>query len=174
VPNGRLYNNLPLLLDLLKFLAIRLPDGTAFEEAHAAFTIHGQRMAINRLDLYGNAISLRGQGEMNLNGTDINLDFCAAWARVTQLLPPILKELPHDVSKHLFKIQMRGKMGDVHFTKEPMPDLFEPLIGLRERMRGQPSSARDGPDKTTDGPAAQGWRFPVPIFKGAPHPVSDN
>src|SRR6185312_12049119 len=33
IPQGRLYN-LPVLLDLLKFLGLRLPDRTAFEEAH--------------------------------------------------------------------------------------------------------------------------------------------
>jgi hypothetical protein len=170
VPNGRLYN-LPLLLDLLKFLAIRLPDGTAFEEAHASFTIRGQRMAISRLDLYGNAISLRGQGELNLDGTDINLDFFAALARVTQLLPPILKELPNSLSKYLFKIQMRGKMGDVHFTKEPLPPVVEPLKGLLERMRIRPGFGMSAPDRTNE---SQGWPFPVPTFKGAPRPVSDN
>jgi hypothetical protein len=170
VPNGRLYN-LPLLLDLLKFLAIRLPDGTAFDEAHASFTIRGQRMAISRLDLYGNAVSLRGQGEMNLDGTDINLDFFAALARVTQFLPPVLKELPNNLSKYLFKIQMRGKMGDVHFTKEPLPPLFEPLKGFLERVKGRSGFGMGAPEKTND---SQGWPFGTPIFRGAPRPVADN
>ncbi len=40
VPNGRMYN-LPLLLDLLMFLGLRLPDRTAFEEAHVVFDIEG-------------------------------------------------------------------------------------------------------------------------------------
>ena len=44
VPNGRMYN-LPLLLDLLKFLGLRLPDRTAFEEAHVVFDIDGMRAA---------------------------------------------------------------------------------------------------------------------------------
>jgi hypothetical protein len=174
VPNGRLYNNLPLLLDLLKFLAIRLPDGTAFEEAHASFTIRGQRMAISRLDLYGNAISLRGQGEMNLDGTDINLDFYAAWARVTLLLPPILRELPQDVSKYLFKIQMRGKLGDVHFTKEPLPPLVEPFKGLLERMMSRRATGKDAPDKKNDSSAPPGRPFPVSLFKGAPQQMPEN
>jgi hypothetical protein len=173
VPNGRLYNNLPLLLDLLKFLAIRLPDGTAFEEAHASFTIRGQRVAVSRLDLFGNAISLRGQGEMNLNGTDIQMDFYAALARITQILPPILRELPHDLSKYLFKIQMRGKMGDVHFTKEPVPVLVEPIKGLLERMMGRRGGGKAA-EKAPEGQAPQDRPFPVPIFKGALRFKSDN
>jgi hypothetical protein len=128
--------NLPLLLDLLKFLSLRQPDGTAFEEAHATFGIHGQRVAIDRLDLFGNSISLRGQGEMNLDGSDINLDFFAIWGRVIQMLPPLIKELPQDVSKHLLKIKMRGRFNDVHFTKEPVPVLVEPLKGFLEKLAG--------------------------------------
>jgi hypothetical protein len=153
VPSGRLYNNLPLLLDLLKFLAIRLPDGTAFEEAHANFSLKGDHVSINRLDLFGNSISLRGQGGMNLNGNNIeniDLDFYAVWARVTQFLPPIIKELPQEVSKHLLKIKMQGRItngvSDVHFKQEPVPVLVEPLKGLLERMaRG----TRASPTKET-------------------------
>jgi hypothetical protein len=137
VPNGRLGPPLPLLLELLKFLSIRLPDGTAFEEAHASFTINGPRVRVERVDLFGNSISLRGKGEMNYDGTGLDMDFYAVWARVTQLLPPIIKDLPHDVSKHLLKIHATGRLGDVHFTKEPVPSLVEPLKGLLERMAGR-------------------------------------
>ena len=135
IPNGRLYN-LPPFLDLLKFLAIRIPDGTAFEEAHATFTVRGTRVAISRLDLFGSSISLRGQGELNLDGTDLNLDFYAAWARITQLLPPLIKDI-QDLSKYLLKIQMRGRLTEPKFHKEPVPVLVEPLKGLLERMAGR-------------------------------------
>jgi hypothetical protein len=133
VPNGRL-RTLPPLLDLLKFLTIRLPDGTAFEEAHATFAVQGRRIRVDRVDLFGNSVSLRGNGEMDLDGTNIQMDFFAVWARVTQMLPPIIKDLPHDVSKHLFKIHMTGRINDVHFTKEPVPLLVEPLKGFLERL----------------------------------------
>lgn len=136
VPKGRLYN-LPLLLDLLKVLALRPPDGTAFEEAHATFTIRGNRMALTRLDLVGNSVSLRGQGEMNLDGSDINLDFYAVWARVVQMLPPIIKEIPPAISQNLLKIKMRGKLGDTRCTKEPVPVLVEPVKELLDRMAGK-------------------------------------
>ncbi len=52
VPNGRLYN-LPLLMDVLKFLKYSRPDHTSFEEIHAQFSIHGQRVALRNLELLG-------------------------------------------------------------------------------------------------------------------------
>jgi hypothetical protein len=140
VPNGRLYN-LPLLLDLLKFLGLHLPDGTAFEEAHAVFAVRGMRVAVSRLDLFGNSISLRGQGEMNLDGTDINLDFYAVWARIMQYLPPLIKEIPPYLSQSLLRIKMRGRVGDVQFTKEPVPALVDPLKEMLDRLAGRGEAA---------------------------------
>lgn len=137
VPNGRMYN-LPILLDLLKALALHPPDRTAFEEAHAAFTVKGQRVNVNRLDLYGNAISLSGQGELNLDGSDLHLDFYAVWGRIVQLLPPLLKPLPAELGKQILKIEMRGKVGDVHVAQRPAPLLTEPLERLLRRMNGGP------------------------------------
>jgi hypothetical protein len=142
-PNARLYN-LPLLLDLFKVLSLRPPDGTAFEQAHAAFTIRGPRVLVNQVDLFGNSFSLRGQGEMNLNGTDINLDFYAIWATVTQMLPPVIKEIPPTVSQYLLKIKMRGDLGHVQCIKEPVPVLVEPVRALLERLGGRRSGDASG------------------------------
>lgn len=126
VHDGKM-GSLPLLLDLLKFLGLRLPDRTAFEDAEADFTVIGPRVRMDRIDLYGNAISLRGRGEMNLNGSDINMDFNVDWARLTQVLSPAMRKLPQAISNQLLKIHMRGKIGDVKLSQEPVPLLVEPL-----------------------------------------------
>jgi hypothetical protein len=136
VPSGRMYN-LPLLLDLLKVPGLRVPDRTAFEEAHATFSIRGPRVSVSRVDLYGNAISLSGKGEMNLDGSDINLDFYAVWGRVVQMLPPVLDKIPPAVSKQLLKIKMRGRVGDVRCIREPLPLVVEPFAELLKRMAGR-------------------------------------
>lgn len=140
VPRGRLYN-LPLLLDLLKFLGLRWPDRTAFEEAHASFNINGTRVAIRELDLLGNAVSVAGKGELNLDGTDVELDFYPSWARVEQLLPQVVRAVPVQISKNLIKIEMRGKIGsqpsDFRFTKKPLPVLVEPFMKVRNRTSGE-------------------------------------
>jgi hypothetical protein len=116
------------LLDLLKFLGLRLPDRTAFEEAHAIFDIEGLRAHVRRLELYGNAISLRGQGDVSLDGSDLNLDFNVDWARLGQMLPPGVRAIPREISNQLLKIEMRGRVGDVRFNKEPVPLLIDPLL----------------------------------------------
>jgi hypothetical protein len=119
--------NLPLLLDLLKFLGLRLPDRTAFEEAHVVFDIDGPRAHVKQLELYGNAISLRGSGDANIDGSDLAFAFFLDWARLGQVLPAGVRELPREVSNQLFRIDMRGKVGDLHFREVPVPLLLGPI-----------------------------------------------
>ncbi len=140
LPSGKLLN-LPLLLDLLKFLGLHWPDRTAFEELHALFGIHGRRVQLRKLDLLGNAGSLAGKGEFNLDGSDLQIDFYPTWR--VDFLPPAVRPLPSAVSKNLLTIEMRGKVGDhpekdLKFTKRWVPVLTEPVITLQQRLIGEP------------------------------------
>ncbi len=145
VPNGRLYN-LPLLLDLLKFLGLRWPDRTAFEELHALFSIRGNRVALRKLELLGNAVSLSGKGEFNLDGTGLAIDFYPTWARVDQLLPPSIRPIAPTLTKNILTIEMRGKVGpnpgDLKFTKKPLPGIVDPFMQMRGIMTGSPAVER--------------------------------
>jgi hypothetical protein len=126
VARGKLYR-LPLLLGLLNAFGLRLPDRTAFEQARMVFGIEGPQMRVDALDLFGNAISLRGQGKLNLDGSNLNLDFSADWGRVPQLLPPGISDLSQAVSDQLFKIKLRGKISSPRFEKEFVPGVVEPI-----------------------------------------------
>jgi hypothetical protein len=126
VASGKLYH-LPVLLDLIKAFGLRLPDRTAFEQAHLDFGIEGERVQVRTLELYGNAISLRGQGTMNINGGDLNLDFNADWARFGQVLPTGISALPRAISDQLLKIKLRGSFGSPRFEKELVPGVVEPV-----------------------------------------------
>jgi hypothetical protein len=134
--NGRVDINkakmgqLPLLLDLVKAVGLRMPDRTAFEQGHMLFRIDGPRLHIEQLDLYGNAISLRGAGKLNLDGSNVQLDFHADWARINQLLPPGVQEIPRTLSDQLLKIKMRGSLGKggkVRYEKELVPLVVSPI-----------------------------------------------
>ena len=127
VPEGKLYR-LPLQLDLLKAVGLRLPDRTAFEQAHAAFSIEGPQLQVQNLDLYGNAVSLRGKGTVDLTGDNLNLDFNADWGRMAQLLPPGVNDIPRTLSDQLLRIKMRGRIGDVRIEKELAPLVVDPIL----------------------------------------------
>ncbi|HEY7426029.1 MAG TPA: AsmA-like C-terminal region-containing protein, partial [Gemmataceae bacterium] len=126
VANGKLYR-LPLLLDLLKAFALCPPDRTAFEQARMIFAIEGPTMRVHGLDLYGNAISLRGQGTARLDGSNLNLDFSADWGRVPQMLPTPISDLSQALSDQIFKIKVRGKISAPQFQKELVPGVVDPI-----------------------------------------------
>jgi hypothetical protein len=133
VPDGKLYR-LPLLLDLIKaFTGLRVPDRTAFEQASAAFKIDGPQLEIQHVDLIGTALSLRGAGTLNIDGTDLNLDFYAAPARMMRFLPPALNELPRVISDQLFKIKVRGQVSEPRFENVVAPAVTEPLRRILSR-----------------------------------------
>jgi hypothetical protein len=127
VARGKMYR-LPLLLDLLKAFGLRMPDRTAFEQANMVFSIEGPQMRIHSLDLYGNAISLRGQGTLTIvDGSNLNLDFSADPGRMPQLLPPGISDISQALSDQLFKIKLRGKISSPHFEKEFVPGVVDPI-----------------------------------------------
>jgi hypothetical protein len=135
VPDGRIYN-LPPLLDLLKFARLRAPDGTFFEEAKGDFRIHGDTMLFDKLDLFGDLISLTGDGEMKLDGTKLRLNVYTVWSRIDQLLPGPARDLPTSISRNLYKIEMRGSIyGPLEFRQEAVPFLVEPAKRLLDRLR---------------------------------------
>jgi len=104
-----------------------VPDRTAFEEARVQFKIEGPQARIDKLDLIGNAISLRGQGTLNLDGSNVNLDFNADWSRFPQMLPEGISAIPRAISDQILKIKMRGKIGKPRFEKELMPAVVGPI-----------------------------------------------
>ncbi|HVS38550.1 MAG TPA: AsmA-like C-terminal region-containing protein [Gemmataceae bacterium] len=128
VPEGKLYK-LPLQLDLLKAFGLRVPDRTAFEQAHAVFAIDGPQLQVQGLDLLGNAVSLRGRGTVDLVSGGLNLDFNADWGRLAEVLPAGVNEIPRAMSDQLLKIKMRGSIGDVHFDKELAPGVVDWVEG---------------------------------------------
>ncbi len=133
VPRGKMYR-LPLLLDLLKAISLRMPDSTAFEQARMIFGIEGPLMRVHAIDLIGNAISLRGQGTLSLDGSNLNLDFSADWGHVPQMLPPGISDLVQGFSDQLFKIKLRGKISAPRFEKEPIPGVVDPIKKVLGKM----------------------------------------
>ncbi|MSU77643.1 MAG: hypothetical protein EXS16_06055 [Gemmataceae bacterium] len=143
IARAHLYN-LPVLLDLLKYLGNKNDDRTAFEEFHADFAIQGPRVSTQRFDLFGSTISLAGKGDYHLDTKKVEMDVYPMWGRVEQLLPPVIRPLPTTVSKNLFTVEIRGKMTsnpkDLRFQMKPVPLIVDPLLLVRDRIFGQPNA----------------------------------
>jgi hypothetical protein len=138
VAHGKM-GQLPVVLDLLKAFGLRKPDGTAFEQAHASFTLAGSRVHVSLLELYGSAISLRGSGGLDADGNNIELDFAATLGRMDEWMPYGLGGVPRILSSQLLKLKMRGGLGsgqNVKFDKEFVPGVLEPLRRIGQSVTG--------------------------------------
>jgi hypothetical protein len=136
IPNGKMLD-LPVTLDVIKLARLRPIDRTAFEEAHAVFRIRGDRMKFGQLDLLGNAISLGGEGEMNLDGSHAQFDFYTVWTNIRNLLGNG-SDLAARVSGNLFRIRVTGDLGSDHpprVTQEALPGIVDPIRRLMGRVK---------------------------------------
>jgi hypothetical protein len=135
VPNGKMLD-LPVMLDVIKLARLRPIDRTAFEEAHAVFRIRGDRVKVGQLDLLGNAISLGGEGDMKLDGTDALFEFYTVWTNIRNLLGNG-GDLAARVSGNLFRIRVAGDLGadrPPRVTQEALPGIVDPIRRLMGRV----------------------------------------
>jgi hypothetical protein len=129
VPRGKM-GELPVLLDLVKAFGLRVPDRTAFEQASMIFAIEGPRLRVQQLDLFGAAVSLRGQGTVDLDGDNLDVDFTATPGLLIKVLPAGIDAIPPWISQQILKIKMAGKLGKgggIRFDKELAPGVLDPL-----------------------------------------------
>jgi hypothetical protein len=131
VPNGKMLD-LPVMLDVIKLVRLRPVDRTAFEEAHAVFRIRGDRVKIGQLDLLGNAISLGGEGEMNLDGSNSQFEFYTVWTNIRNLLGGG-NDMAARLSGNLFRIRVAGDLASdkpLKMSQEALPGIVDPIRRL--------------------------------------------
>jgi hypothetical protein len=131
VPNGKMLD-LPVMFDVIKLARLRPVDRTAFEEAHAVFRIRGDRVKIGQLDLLGNAISLGGEGEMNLDGSNSQFEFYTVWTNIRNLLGGG-NDMAARLSGNLFRIRVSGDLASekpLKMSQEALPGIVDPIRRL--------------------------------------------
>ena len=135
--------NLPVLLDLVKVLKVQAPDKTAFEEAHAIFRIHGDRMKVEQVDLIGKAVCLGGSGELDTSGEYVKFEFYTLCSQVlARLINTPVGDLTAFLSKNLFKIKLTRENGELKYKPEPVPLVTEPARAAADRLRARPDVRR--------------------------------
>ena len=137
VPTGRMYN-LPVMLDLVKVLKLQAPDKTAFEEAHATFHLHGDRIKVDQLDLIGKAICVGGSGEIDISGEYVKFEIYTLGSEIlARLVNTPVGDVSAFLSRSLFKIKMTRENGVMKYKPEPVPAITEPIKAITDRLRNR-------------------------------------
>ncbi|MFM7138598.1 MAG: AsmA-like C-terminal region-containing protein [Planctomycetota bacterium] len=130
---------LPVIVALLKILRVKAPDRTAFESSTVDFRIEGPRAYLDAIELSGDAISLVGAGEVDLD-SNIDLTFRPIMGKSeTQL--PAMKRLLGGASGQFLLVHVDGTLGEPVTSTEAFPTLPAAVQKL-QAQRGQPPAAR--------------------------------
>lgn len=126
---------LPVMISLLKLLSARAPDQNAFSSSDIEFRIGGEHLYFDRIKFTGDAISLLGTGEMDLQQT-LRMTFHAEVGR-GDLNLPVLKEVFSGASKQIMQIRVDGTLRDPVMKKEAFPGVNQAL----QQLGGDPPRA---------------------------------
>lgn len=132
---------LPVIVALLKILRAESPDRTAFTTSDIGFRIEGDHVYFDRIDMSGDAISLKGKGDMDLQ-QQINLDFYTLLGRERDYLPAVLPFLG-EASRRLLMIHVSGTLDQPQTTQQVLPELNETLQEWFPELTKQPNGNSD-------------------------------
>ncbi len=124
---------LPVMISLLKILSIRTPDQNAFSTATIDYRVEGEHIYFDRIDFQGDAISLRGKGEMDFQ-SNIRLTFYTTVGRGDVEIP-IVKQVFTGASQQLMLIHIDGTLQNPETRKEVLPMLNRTIQGLGDEMQ---------------------------------------
>jgi hypothetical protein len=132
---------LPFMVRLLSILSVRLPDKTGFTNSDVQFVVTGEHIDLKKIEFSGDAISLVGTGQMNLN-SDVQATLAAIVGRSDWQMP-FFKNAMGQASKQFMQIHVDGNLADPQIHREAFPVINEALEQLQAGMqpRTQPMPA---------------------------------
>jgi hypothetical protein len=106
---------LPLIIQIFRQLPFTLADNTAFDEADLVFKIRNDQFEFSRIDLRGNALSLRGRGTVRFD-EQVDLLFFSTSPKA-QVPIPFVREVLNASSVGLIVVKVDGTID------QPKPEM---------------------------------------------------
>jgi hypothetical protein len=121
---------------------VRAPDRTAFESSQVDFRIEGPRAYLDTIELSGDAISLVGKGEIDLD-SNINLTFRPLMGESENQLP-VMKQLLGGAGGQFVLVHVGGTLAEPLTSTEAFPTLAAAVQRLQAQRRDPPSGRAAG------------------------------
>lgn len=136
---------LPVVVALLKVLNLKRPDTNAFTKSDIAFQVQGEHVILKNIEFSGDAISLVGDGEANLN-TEINLKLQPIVGR-SDLQLPGWKRLMGGASEQIMQVHVTGTLADPRSKREAFPTLNQAIQTIQTGMQPPNRALPPPPDE---------------------------
>jgi hypothetical protein len=128
------------MVAMLKVLRVKAPDRNAFGSSLVDFRIEGPRAYLENIELSGDAISLVGNGEVDLD-SQVRMTFRSIMGdSQTQL--PVMKRMLGGASGQFMLIHVDGTLAQPAVTTEAFPTLNAALQQLQTQRRDGRGAAR--------------------------------
>jgi len=127
------------MVSMLKVLSVKPPDPTAFTKSDINFRIDAGHLYFDQIHFIGDAVSLKGNGEMDFDG-DVDLKFYACVGRAERRIP-LVGPLFREASQQFMQIQVAGPLKNPEITREHFPGVMHSLQQLQAEL-GRPGSER--------------------------------
>lgn len=119
---------LPLAVAMLKVLNARFPNTNAFNAADVDFRVAGNYIYLDEMRLSGDALSLKGTGEANLDGK-ISMRFYTEFGNQSFNVP-VIRQVLGEASRNLLVIHVGGSIDQPTTEQEIFPLVNETLEQL--------------------------------------------
>ena len=116
------------MIAMLKILSIRTPDQNAFSDATIDYRIEGEHIYVDPIIFHGDAITLRGKGEMNFQ-SQIGMTFYATVGR-GELDLPVIKQIFSGAAQQIMLIHVDGTLQNPETRREALPGVSNALKQL--------------------------------------------
>jgi hypothetical protein len=145
--NADIYE-LPVMLAMLKLISVKRPDSSAFTDSDIDFRVDGEHVYFDRINFNGDAISLRGNGEVDFQRR-LNLKFYTLVGN-DQLRTRFLESVLGEASKQILMIQVTGTADQPQVKREAFPGINESLQQLFPELV-QPRKQQQPPTRSNFG-----------------------
>lgn len=130
-------HQLPVVLSLLKILGVKEPsrNAFAFDSSNVDFSVKGKQLKLERIELIGDAISLIGNGYMELM-RHVDANFYSVLGR-NRVYIPIVSELYRAGSQRILWINIGGPLSALQTSRKVLPGLDD---SLKQLLNNNPDS----------------------------------
>ncbi len=152
VVDAKIYE-LNVLVALLKMLRNRTPDTTAFNRCDLRFAIQGEHVHFDQLNLRGDAVSLYGNGDADLN-RKLDLTFYTMIGPA-DLPIPLWRTIAGNVSQQGLQLKVAGTLDDPKIEKKALPAVNDMITQIQNELQqeAQPPGAASTAERGTRPPS---------------------
>jgi hypothetical protein len=136
---------LPTIVALLKLTSINSADRNAFNSSSVDFRIEGDDFELDRIELIGDAITLKGRGRVT-SAREVNMQLYTQVGRDEAYLP-IFRPLLGEASRQFLLFEVSGTLDRPVVDRQVLPNLNERLQELFPEL-AQIGGSREAPRPT--------------------------